>query len=107
MVDALRRNAITNFIATISNYKTGLEDKLEEGIKMDTKYQSLREKITQNVCENLITNYSLNEKVLILYKNRLYMPNIPEVKLLILNEVHKSPYSRHLGYQKMITVWIK
>ena len=32
------------------------------------------------------------------------MSNIPEVKLLILNEVHKSTYSRHPGYQKMITM---
>ena len=39
-----------------------------------------------------------------IYKNRLYVPNIPEIKLLILNEVHKSPYSRHPGYQKMITM---
>ena len=39
-----------------------------------------------------------------LYKNRLYVPNIPEIKLLMLNEVHKSTYSRHLGYQKMITM---
>ena len=39
-----------------------------------------------------------------LYKNRLYVPNILEIKLLILNEVHKSPYSRHRGYQKMITI---
>ena len=35
-----------------------------------------------------------------LYKNRLYVPNIPEIKLLILNEVHKSPYSRHPGLSK-------
>ena len=39
-----------------------------------------------------------------LYKNKLYVPNIPEIKLLILNEVHRSPYSRHMGYQKMITM---
>ena len=39
-----------------------------------------------------------------LYKNRIYVPNIPEIKLLVLNEVHKSPYSGHLGYQKMITM---
>ena len=32
------------------------------------------------------------------------MSNIPKVKLLILNEVHKSPYSGHPGYQKMITM---
>ena len=32
------------------------------------------------------------------------MPNILEVKLLILNEVHKSPYYVHLWYQNMITM---
>ena len=46
----------------------------------------------------------MNEKGLILYKNRLYVPNVPKIKLLILNEVHKSPYSGHLDYQKMITM---
>ena len=44
VVDALSRNAITSFIATISSYKTELDDKLEEGIKLDTEYQNLREK---------------------------------------------------------------
>ena len=49
-------------------------------------------------------DYSLNEKGLMMYKNRLYVPNVPKIKLLILNEVHKSPYSGHHGYQKMITM---
>ena len=39
-----------------------------------------------------------------LYKNKLYVPNIPEAKLLILNKVHKSPYSGHPRYQNMITM---
>ena len=39
-----------------------------------------------------------------MYKNRLYVPNIPEVKLLILNKIHKIPCSGHSGYQKMITM---
>ena len=39
-----------------------------------------------------------------MYKNKLYVPNILEIKLLIINEVHKRPYSRHPGYQKMITM---
>ena len=39
-----------------------------------------------------------------LYKNRIYVPNVPEINLLILNEVHKSLYSGHPGYQKMITM---
>ena len=65
---------------------------------MDTEYQSLKEKVTRNVFENINTDYSFNEKCLMLYKNRLYVLNIPEVKLLILNEIHKIPYSRRSGY---------
>ena len=104
MVYALSRNAVTNFVASISSYKTDLEDKFEEGIKGDPKYHSLKEKVIKNVSENIITDYSFNEKCLILYKNRLYVPNIQEVKLLILNEIPKSPYFGHSGYQKMITM---
>ena len=39
-----------------------------------------------------------------LYKTRLYVPNVPKIKLLILNEVHKSPYLGHPRYKKMITI---
>ena len=31
------------------------------------------------------------------------MPSIAELKLFILNEMNKTPYTCHLGYQKMIT----
>ena len=46
----------------------------------------------------------MNEKRLLLYKDRLYVPNVPKIKLLILNEIHKNPYSGHPGYQKTITM---
>ena len=34
----------------------------------------------------------------------MYVPNVPKAKLLILDEIHKTPYSGHLGYQKTITM---
>ena len=34
----------------------------------------------------------------------MYVPNVPKVKLLILDEIHKNPYSGHPGYQKTITM---
>ena len=36
-----------NFIASISSYKTELDDKLEEGIKIDKKYQNIKEKVKE------------------------------------------------------------
>ena len=71
---------------------------------MDENYRKLQAKVAENVTESLKIGYSLNEKGLIHYKNRLYIPNLPKIKLLILNEIHKSPYSGHPGYQKTITM---
>ena len=79
-----------NFVVAINTYKTDLEEQLEEGVTLDENYQKLQEKITKKLIESLSIGYSLNEKGLILYKNRLYIPNVPKIKLLILNEIHKT-----------------
>ena len=71
---------------------------------MDENYQKLQAKVAENLTKSLSTGYSLNDKGLILYKNRLYIPNVPKIKLLILNEIYKTPYSGHPGYQKTITM---
>ena len=103
VVDSLSRNARLNFVAAINTFKTNLEEQIEEGVKLDENYQKLQEKVTENLIEGLSTWYSLNEKGLIIYKSRLYIPNVPKIKLMILNEIHKTPYSGHPGYQKTIT----
>ena len=51
--------------------------------------------MAENATKSLIIGYSLDEKGLILYKNRLYVANIPKIKFLILNEIRddfKEPY---------------
>ena len=44
------------------------------------------------------------KKGLTLYKKRLYIPIVPKIKLVILNEIHKTPYLGHHGYQNTITM---
>ena len=104
VVDALSRNAKLNFTSTISTYTTDLEEQLKAGIEQDENYLKLQAKVKENLIESLSIGYSLNEKWLLLYKHRLYVPNEPKMKLLILNEIHKTPYSGHPGYQKTITM---
>ena len=71
-------------MAAISTYKTDLEDQLE-GVNLDENYQKLQAKVAENVTWSLSTGYSLNEKGLILYKDRMYIPNALQIKLPILN----------------------
>ena len=57
--------------------------------------------------QNSITNSNKPDisidKGLLRFKNRLYIPDSTELKLTILDEVHKKSYSSHPGYQKTIT----
>ena len=64
----------------------------------------MQAKSKENPKENLIKGYSLNEKLFLLYKDKVYVPNVPKVKLLIMDEIHKTPYLGHPGYQKTITM---
>ena len=104
MADALSRNAKLDFTAAISTYASDLNEQHKEGIKQDESYQKLQITVKEGPTESLIKGYSLNENEFLLFKDKLYVPNVPKVKLLVLDEVHKTPYSGHPGYQKPVTM---
>ena len=47
-------------------------------------------------------DYKLFNDGHITYKGRLCIPNCDDLKRFIMDELHKRPYTGHLGYQKMI-----
>ena len=44
---------------------------------------------------------------MLLHKNKLYILNIVEIKIIVMNELHKRLYSGHPRYQKIIIMIIK
>ena len=75
-----------NFAVVISTYTTNLDEQLKARIEQDEIYQNLQAKTKENPTESLSKGYSLNAKEFLLYKDRMYVPNVPKVKLLILDE---------------------
>jgi hypothetical protein len=100
----LRRHANMIYTITRSNYETDLEEKVKIVAEKDIEYQSIKSKLTENQVETEKSDFRLSKNGLLMYKNRLYIPEVEEIKLLILNELHKNPYSGHPGYQKIITM---
>jgi hypothetical protein len=49
------------------------------------------------------TDINIDKSGLLRLKNRLYIPNSTELKMIIIDELHKNPYSGHPGYEEMIT----
>ena len=53
VVDSLRTNENMNLIVIVRSYKTELDDKFEDEVKMDKNYQNFREKVIKNKSKNI------------------------------------------------------
>ena len=69
----------------------------------DVEYVNLLNKLQKDEVNLNGTKLKVDQKGLIWFKEKVCMPGVVDLKLLILNEMHKPPYAGHPGYQKMIT----
>jgi hypothetical protein len=44
--------------------------------------------------------YNLGVDGILLHKNRIFVPNVQDLKCIIFHEMHNVPYARHPRYQK-------
>jgi hypothetical protein len=66
------------------------------------QYRNLVTKLQQQESQQIEKGYALKTNGLLLYKNRVYVPNDRELKLAILKEMHNVTYAGHPGYQKTV-----
>jgi hypothetical protein len=51
-----------------------------------------------------VDNYNLGIDGILLHKNIIFVPNVQDLKCMILHEMHNFPYPGHPGYQKTMAV---
>jgi hypothetical protein len=74
-----------------------LEQDIQKGQLEDAKIQEIKEQIK----ENKAPEFSVDEQGTLWYKKHLCVPEVKEVRELILREAHDSAYSIHPGSTKM------
>ncbi|MCZ2221997.1 hypothetical protein NUW87_11610, partial [Corynebacterium pilbarense] len=83
-------------------YRTEIKDRILEAANADLQYRGLVAKLQQRERPQTKESYTLGTDGLLLYKNRVYVPNVQELKLAILKEMHNVTYARHPGYHKTV-----
>jgi hypothetical protein len=91
---------VENPTTTISMYRIDIKGRILEATNADLQYRDLVAKIQQGKMPQKVENYKLETDGTLMYKNKIYVPNVQDLKLMILNEMHNVPYVRHLGYLK-------
>jgi hypothetical protein len=103
VADALRRRIHGLFEINISRAESDLEQRIRTTGINDRNYTKVVAKLQNSTANSDKSDLSIDKKGLLRFKNRLYLPDSTELKLTVLDEVHKKPYSSHPGYQKTIT----
>ena len=68
----------------------------------DELYEQVKDKLQQQSIEKRYEGYKLEEDGLLTYKGRIYIPDVADLRRVVMDEIHQAPYSGHPGYQKTI-----
>jgi hypothetical protein len=102
VVDALSRRVHELHVTSISMYRTDIKGRISEATNIDLQYRDLLAMIQQGKMPQKVENYILEADITLLYKNKIYVPIVQDLKLMILNEMHNVAYARHSRYQKIV-----
>jgi hypothetical protein len=102
VADALSRRVHELHATTISMYQTDIKIIILEVANTDLQYMDLVTKLQQGKMPQKVENYKLEAYGILLYKNIIYVPNVQDLKLMILKEMHNVTYDGHPRYQKIV-----
>ena len=72
-------------------------DRIRKAQKTDKEIASIKEKMKEGKAKG----FHEDEHDTLWFEDRVYVPNDPEIRKLILQEAHDSPYLIHPGNTKM------
>ena len=58
-------------------------------------YVQFKDKLQQQILENKYEGYKLEEDGLLTYKNKIYIPNVADLRSVVMDEIHQASYSGH------------
>ena len=70
-------------------------------IAEDDMYEQVKDKLQQKSIEKRYEGYKFEEGGILLYKKN-YIPNVEELRRVVMDKIHQAPYSGHPRYQKTI-----
>jgi hypothetical protein len=97
VADALRRTFHGLLEINISRAKSNLEQRIKVAGNNNESYTKTMVELQNTTESSDKTDLSLDKSGLLRFKNKIYISDSTELKLTVLDEVHKKPYLGHPG----------
>ena len=101
LIENFRDLNLTGTTQLMSGFIFQVKSDLQEEIKEAQEIDSMAAEIKVKVKNGADDNFELSPNGLICYKKRIYIPPAKDLRVKILEEAHKTPYTLHLGMVKM------
>ena len=90
-------------VASISIFQLYLRRQIVSHTVEDDLYVQVKDKLQQQSLEKKYEGYKLEEGGLLTYKNIIYIPDVADLRRIVMDEIYQAPYSGHPRYQKTIS----
>ena len=74
-----------------------LMDRIREAQKGDKEIEGIKETLREALKQGRTTDFREDEQGTVWFEKRICVPNNPELRKLIFQEAHESPYSIQIG----------
>ena len=98
VADALSRKVQEMHVASLSISQSELRKQIVNHVAGDELYEQVKDKLQQQSLEKKYEGYKLEEDGLLTYKGRIYIPNVANLRRVVMDEIHQNPYPGHPGY---------
>ena len=89
-------------VASLSIFQSDLRQQIINHTTGDELYEQVKDKLQQQSLEQRYEGYKLEEDGLLTYKGIIYIPDVADLRRVVMDEIHQTPYPSHRGYQKTI-----
>ena len=102
VADALSRKVYEMHVASLSICQLDLRQQIVNHAAEDEMYVQIKDKLQQQHLEKSYEGYHLEGDKPLSYKNIIYIPNVVDLRRIVMDEIHKMPYFGHPRYQKKL-----
>ena len=99
VVDALsrRHHELSSITLTVD-----LKERILQNLNFDPWFLDVKSVIESGTTlEGRYEGYSISTDDLLMFRDRIYIPVVGELRNLVMSEAHKAPYSTHPSVKKM------
>ena len=95
-------NALSGKVHEMHKCQPNLRQQIINHIVEDEVYMQIKDKLQQQNLEKKYRGYQLEGDELLTYKNIIYIPNVADLRRIVMDEIHQAPYSGHPRYHKKL-----